>query len=128
MFEQKKILIVMIIAGLVILATLLWRAIYSIKHKGDEKALEALTKAQAASSWTVWFLLIIWDGSIISFKEGTTFTVNNIGSFILILLGVQCLFELYAGYYYTPVFDSLKASNSVQSLDTCGFGRYLNIA
>ena len=113
MFEQKKILIVMIIAGLVILATLLWRAIYSIKHKGDEKALEALTKAQAASSWTVWFLLIIWDGSIISFKEGTTFTVNNIGSFILILLGVQCLFELFAGYYYTKMVP-----NKAEQADT----------
>ena len=112
MFEQKRMLIVIVCAGLAMMGTLIWRAVYSIKHKGDEKALEALTKAQAASSWTVWFLLIIW-GGIISFKEGTTFTVNNIGSFILILLGVQCLFELYAGYYYTKMVP-----NKAEQADT----------
>ena len=62
MSEQKRILIVIVSAAVAMMVTILWRAVYSIKHKGDEKALDAMTKAQAGSSWTLWFWFICWEG------------------------------------------------------------------
>ena len=45
------------------------------------------------------------------FKEGTMFTMSNIGTFILLLIGMQCLVELFAGFYYADLIkrDAEKA-------------------
>lgn len=104
MLDQKKILVAIICAGVAILAALIWRCFYSIKNKGNEKALEVITKAQAVSAHTLWWWLICWGGlSTIIFKEGTVFTMNNIGTFILLLIGMQSLVELFAGFYYADL-------------------------
>ena len=112
MSEQKRILIVIVSAAVAMMVTILWRAVYSIKHKGDEKALEAITKAQAVSAHTLWWWLICWGSlSTMIFKEGTMFTMSNIGTFILLLIGMQCLVELFAGFYYADLIkrDAEKA-------------------
>lgn len=107
MLDQKILLIAVIAAAVAVLADVVWKAVYAIKHKGDEKALEVMTKAQAASSWTLWLWLILGGGfATILFKEGTAFSLNSVGTFTFILLGIQCVFELCAGYYYTWAFRS----------------------
>ena len=104
MLNQKVLLVLLIISLVAIIGVVLWRAIYSMKHKGDEKALNALTKAQAASSWTLWMWIVLWGGlSTFIFKTETVFTMSNIGTFIVILVGTQCIVELLAGYYYTKM-------------------------
>ena len=109
MLDQKVLLIAIIIAGVMVFADVMWRAVYSIKHKGDEKALEVMTKAQAASSWTLWMWFI--SGSALSafiFKEGTVFSLNNLGTLAFFLLGMQCFFELCAGSYYAKLAQNKK--------------------
>ena len=112
MLDQKKLLVALFCALGAIIAALIWRCVYSIKHKGDEKALGAITKAQAVSAHTLWWWLICWGGlSTTIFKEGTMFTMSNIGTFILLLIGMQCLVELFAGFYYADLIkrDAEKA-------------------
>ncbi|SFU96298.1 hypothetical protein [Butyrivibrio sp. INlla21] len=104
MQDQKVLLVLVIISAIALVGVVLWRAIYTTKHKGDEKALNAITKAQAASTWTLWLWLIIGEGlSTFLFKDGSGFSLNRIGTCIFILLGIQCLVELFAGYYYTKI-------------------------
>ena len=98
MDNQKALLVVVIITGVVIFADIIWRAVYYLKHKRDEKALEVLTKAQATSAWTLWLWLIF--GGLFSsliFKEGEVFSLmDRIGTYTFILLGIQSLIELSA--------------------------------
>ena len=112
MFEQKRVLIVIVCAGLAMLGTLIWRAVYSIKHKGDEKALEAMTKAQAGSSWTLWFWFICWEGfAPYIFGENAVFSIGRVGYVIMFLVGTQCLSELFYAYYYTKMVKTKKTDN-----------------
>lgn len=104
MLNQKVLLVLLLISLVAVVGMVLWRAIYATKHKGDEKALSALAKSQAVSSCTLWFWLICWGGlSTFIFKADTVFTMNNIGTFIMILVGMQSIVELFAGYYYTKM-------------------------
>ena len=117
MDNQKGLLIAVIITGAVIFSDIIWRAVYYLKHKRDEKALEVLTKAQAVSSWTLWLWLIF--GGLFSsfiFKEGDAFSLmNRIGTFTFILLGIQCLLELCAGYCYSMGQTKSKKSDIGQA-------------
>ncbi len=102
MLNQKVLLVLLIISLAAAIGMFVWRAIYASRHKGDEKALNALTKAKAISSFTLWWWFICWAGlSTFIFKADTVFTMNNIGTFIAILIGMQSVVELFAGYYYT---------------------------
>ena len=102
MLNQKVLLVLLIISLVAVFGMVIWRAIYVTKNKGDEKALNILAKAKAASSYTLWWWLICWGGlSTFLFKADTVFTMNNIGTFIVILIGMQSIVELCAAYYYT---------------------------
>ena len=102
MLNQKVLLVLLIISLVAVLGMVVWRAIYATKNKGNEKALSVLAKAQAVSSYTLWWWLICWMGfSTFIFKTGTVFTMSNIGTFIVILIGMQAVVELFAAYYYT---------------------------
>ncbi|MEE3494019.1 MAG: hypothetical protein VZR06_02580 [Butyrivibrio sp.] len=116
MDNQKALLVVVIITGVVIFADIIWRAVYYLKHKRDEKALEVLTKAQAASAWTLWLWLIVGGGlSSFIFKEGGAISLNNIGTFTFVLLGVQCLLELCSGCCYSVEQAKAKKSDIGQA-------------
>ena len=104
--NQTVLLVLLIISGIAILGTLLWRAIYSTRHKGDEKALSVITKAQEASSWTVWWVFMCWGGTSFIFKEDALFTKDNIGTLLMFAVGLQCLAELHAAYFYTKMAKS----------------------
>ena len=117
MDNQKALLVVVIITGVVIFADIIWRAVYYLKHKRDEKALEVLTKAQATSAWTLWLWLIF--GGLFSsliFKEGEVFSLmDRIGTYTFILLGIQSLIELSAGYCYSVEQAKAKKSDIGQA-------------
>ncbi len=102
MLSQKILLVLVIISFIAFLGVLIWRIVYTSKNKGDEKALNALTKAMALSSYTPFGLMIFWTAvASFIFKDDTVFTMNNIGTFTMILIGIQSAIELFAGYYYT---------------------------
>ncbi|MBR4831108.1 MAG: hypothetical protein IKZ97_00610 [Butyrivibrio sp.] len=102
MLNQKVLLVLLIISLIAVLGMVIWRAIYATKNKGDENAQNALAKAKAVSSYTLWLWLICWGGfSTFIFKADTVFTLSNIGTFIVILIGMQSIVELMAGYYFT---------------------------
>lgn len=104
MLEQKRILIAILCAAAAMMGTVIWRAIYSLKHKGDEKALEVMTKAQAASSWTLWFWFMCWEGfATFIFKEDAVFSIGRVGHVIMLIVGTQCLSELLYAYYLTKM-------------------------
>ncbi len=117
MDNQKALLVVVIITGVVIFADIIWKAVYYLKHKRDEKALEVLTKAQATSAWTLWLWLIF--GGLFSsliFKEGEVFSLmDRIGTYTFILLGIQSLIELCSGCCYSVEQAKAKKSDIGQA-------------
>ena len=90
------------------------RELYEERKPLYEKALEVLTKAQATSAWTLWLWLIF--GGLFSsliFKEGEVFSLmDRIGTYTFILLGIQSLIELSAGYCYSVEQAKAKKSAS----------------
>ena len=101
MTNQTLLVIAMILSFVAVAAALLWRAIYSTKHKGDEKAMDVITKAQAWSSWTVLYAFLIWECAA-TFVVGRDykFTVGNVGMVIMFIWGLQSLSELGAAYCF----------------------------
>ncbi len=100
---NHTLVVIAMIASLVAIAgSFLWRAIYSAKHKNDEKALSILTKAQAWSSWTLMYVFIIWETvSTFILGKGFELSIGRVRIVIMIIWGLQSLSELMAGYYLT---------------------------
>ena len=100
MTNQTLLVIGMILSLVAAGATYLWRAVYGIKHKGDEEALQVLTKAQAWSSWTIPYVFIIWEG-FATFILGADYklSIGNVSIVIIFMWGFQSLVELMSAYY-----------------------------
>ena len=104
MSNQAIVLATMIAAAVAAGGMLIWRAVYTTKHKDDEEALSVLTKAKALSAGTLWFVFLAWEAfSTFVLDEGVTFTTGRVQILVLILLGIQCLVELMGGYYYSKM-------------------------
>ncbi|MBO4808219.1 MAG: hypothetical protein J5537_04190 [Lachnospiraceae bacterium] len=104
MSNQAIVLTALIAAAVAAGGMLIWRAVYTTKHKGDEEALSVLTKAKALSAGTLWFVFLGWEAfSTFVLDEGITFTAGRVQIMVLILLGIQCLVELMGAYYYSKM-------------------------
>ena len=104
MSNQALVLTSLILAVVATGGMYIWRAIYSNKHKNDEKALSVLTKAKALSAGTLGFVFLIWQAlATFVFKKDMTFTASRVQIFVLVLIGIQSLAELIGGYYYSKV-------------------------
>lgn len=99
--DYHGLIVGMLIASLVaVIALFVWRAFIGIKHKNNAELKTVILKARAFSVLPLWIIFLCW-GSITFFIDAnTTFTVSNVRTIVVILLGLQCVMELIAGIYY----------------------------
>ena len=105
--NQNFLAVVGVVAGVLVLAWAIWMIYIGVKYRANENAEIKLivTKAKAASSYILWFMFIVW-GLVVGFiGEKTNLTISQVRLFVMLLLGVQCLIEVVAFFYYK---DELK--------------------
>lgn len=97
---------VLIVAALIfavaaVCAVMIWKALSAARSKNSEEWKAVLTKARAFSAMTLWIVFLSWTVITVFVDAGATFTLTNIRTFVIVLLGFQCLMELLAGIYLT---------------------------
>lgn len=107
MLSQNFLAVMGVVAGVLVLAWAIWMIYIGVKYRAnqDVEIKLIITKAKACSSYVLWFMLIVW-GLVSSYIGAqTTLTVSQVQFFIMLLLGIQCVIEMFAFVYYK---DELK--------------------
>lgn len=102
MMSQKMLATMGVVSGVFVLIWAIWMIYVGVKYKANqnEEIKALMTKAKAASSHVLWFMFIVW-GLVSSYIGAqTTLTVSQVQFFIMLLLGIQCIIEVLAFFYY----------------------------
>lgn len=95
------VVVLLILTGVALISMALWEAFGAIKHKNNKEEFKTVvTKARADSAKTLWFVFMCWELLTFFIKGEPTFTLNNIHTMVLIMFGLQCTVELFAGIYH----------------------------
>ncbi|SDI61861.1 hypothetical protein SAMN05421493_12015 [Pseudobutyrivibrio sp. 49] len=114
MMSQKMLATMGVVGGVFVLVWAIWMIYVGVKYKANqnEEIKVLLTKAKAASSHVLWYMIIVW-GLVASFiGEKTTITISQIRLFIILLLGIQCIIEVLAFFYYK---DEMKKKAELEA-------------
>ena len=100
MGSREMVIAALIITLISFFGFLIWNAVRSIHYNNSAEWKMVVAKARAASSWVLLAAVACW-GVITGFiGKNQTYTISNVGTFIQIIFGIQCLVALVAGVYY----------------------------
>ncbi|MBO4456626.1 MAG: hypothetical protein J5802_02815 [Butyrivibrio sp.] len=90
----------LIIATISFLTLMVGNAVKSTKYKNNEEWKTVKTKALSVSAFVLGAVFLCWEVLTFFIDPSTTYTLDNMHSFVMILIGVQCIVAIVSAMYY----------------------------